>query len=150
MARMIVALINIPQPWVLSLDRREWAFGQTRFNIFIFGVVHQGVAAPLVWKMLEKKGNSKNAERMDLLERFAEIFPDAQIAYLCGDREFIGQEWLTYLMIDPLSPFRLRIKANHQISDGQRNLKASLIFAHLKPGQSEVLSDRCRVWGGKV
>lgn len=29
-ARLIVALMNIPQPWVLSLDRTEWSFGQTR------------------------------------------------------------------------------------------------------------------------
>jgi hypothetical protein len=49
--------MKIPQPWVLSIDRTEWSFGQTRFNIFILGVVHQGVAYPLVWTMLEKKGN---------------------------------------------------------------------------------------------
>ena len=52
-----VALMNIPQPWVLSIDRTEWSSGQTRFNIFMLGIVHQGVAYPLVWTMLEKKGN---------------------------------------------------------------------------------------------
>jgi hypothetical protein len=149
-AKMIVALMEIPQPWVLSIDRTEWSFGETRFNIFMLGVVHQGVAYPLVWQMLDKKGNSKSAERMDLLDRFQEIFPDAQVAYLCGDREFIGKEWLTDLMIDPLIPFRLRIKANHKLHNGQTNLKASILFAHLKPGQSEVLSGRRRVWGREV
>ena len=34
-ARVIVTLMNIPQPWVLSIDRTEWSFGQTRFNIFM-------------------------------------------------------------------------------------------------------------------
>lgn len=48
-AKLIVALMSIPQPWVLSLDRTEWSFGQTRFNIFMLGVVHQVVAYPLVW-----------------------------------------------------------------------------------------------------
>jgi hypothetical protein len=80
--------MNIPQPWVLSIDRTEWSFGQTRFNIFMLKVVHQGVAYPLVWAMLEKKGNSNSGERMDLLEKFREIFPDARIAYLCAEREF--------------------------------------------------------------
>jgi hypothetical protein len=28
------------------------------FNILMFGVVHEGVAFPLVWTMLDKKGNS--------------------------------------------------------------------------------------------
>jgi hypothetical protein len=34
-AKLIVALMKIPQPWVLSIDRTQWSFGQTRFNIFI-------------------------------------------------------------------------------------------------------------------
>lgn len=146
-ARVIVTLMNIPQPWVLSIDRTEWSFGQTRFNIFILGVIHQGVAYPVVWTMLEKKGNSNSNERMDLLDKFREIFPDAEVAYLCGDREFIGKEWLSYLMIDPIMPFRLRIKANQKIHDGQKSLSASIVFSHLQAGQSEVLSSRRWVWG---
>ena len=89
-AKIIVALVDIPQPWILSTDRTEWSFGQIRFNILILGIVHDGVAYPVVWEMLEKKGNSDSEERMDLLDRFDKIFPDAQVAYLCGDREFVG------------------------------------------------------------
>ncbi len=32
---LVVALIDIPQPWVLSTDRTEWSFGTTRFNILM-------------------------------------------------------------------------------------------------------------------
>lgn len=124
--------------------------GQTRFNIFILGVVHQGVAYPLVWTMLEKKGNSDSEERMDLVDKFREIFPDAAIAYVCGEREFIGKQWLTYLMLEPVIPFRLRIKANQKIRDAQKSLSASIVFSHLQPGQSEVLSSRRWVWGRSV
>ena len=74
-ARLIVALMNIPQPWVLSIDRTEWSFGKNRFNIFILGVVHQGVAYHLMWTMLQKKGNSNSDERMDLFDKFRAIFP---------------------------------------------------------------------------
>jgi hypothetical protein len=31
------------------------------------GIVHEGVAFPLLWWMLEKKGNSNTKERVDLL-----------------------------------------------------------------------------------
>jgi hypothetical protein len=127
-ARLIIALMNIPQPWVLSIDRTEWSFGQTRFNVFMLGVVHNSVAYPLVWTMLHKKGNSNSDERMDLLDRFREIFPDAEIAYLCGDREFVGKEWLTYLMLEPVIPFRLRIKANQKIHNGQKSLESKNNF----------------------
>ena len=149
-AKTIVALMNIPQPWVLSIDRTEWSFGQTRFNIFVLGIVHQGVAYPVAWTMLDKKGNSSSEERMDLLDQFYERFPDAQVLYLCGDREFIGKEWLTYLMIEPGIPFRLRIKADHKIHDGQKSFSASVVFAHLKVGQREVLSGKRWVWGRSV
>ena len=149
-ARVIASLINIPQPWVLSIDRTEWSFGKTRFNIFMLSVVYQGIAYPLLWNMLEKKGNSNSDERMDLFDRFREVFPDVEVAYLCGDREFIGQEWLTYLMIEPIIPFRLRIREIERIYDGQKNLSVKIIFAHLQPGQTEILSGRRWVWGRLV
>jgi hypothetical protein len=139
-AKIIGALMDIPQPWILSTDRTEWSFGQIRFNILILGIVHDGVAYPLIWEMLEKKGNSDSEERMDLLDRFDKIFPDAQVAYLCGDREFVGKQWLTYLLIEPTISFRLRIRHSDQISDGKgkKQLRASIVFANLQPGQTQV------------
>ena len=53
----------------------------------MLGVVHNGVAYPLLWTMLDKKGNSNSDERMDLLDRFEQIFPDAKIDYISGERE---------------------------------------------------------------
>jgi len=47
---------------------------------------------------------------MYLLDRFYDIFPDAQVVYLTGDREFVGKQWLTYLLIEPIISFRLRIR----------------------------------------
>lgn len=76
----------------------------------MLGVVHNGVAYLLLWTMLDKKGNSNSDERMDLLDRFRQIFPDAEIAYLSGDCEYVGKQWLTYLLIKPVISFRLRIK----------------------------------------
>lgn len=149
-AKVIVTLMEIPQPWVLSLDRTEWSFGQIRFNILMLAVVHEGVAYPLLWDLLDKKGNSNSEERMDLLDRFREVFPSVEIAYICGDREFIGQQWLTYLMIEPVIPFRIRIRETDLISDHQKKLSASILFAHLQPGQREILSSRRWVWGRLV
>ena len=149
-AKVIVRIMDIPQPWVLSTDRTEWSFGKTRFNILMLGIVHNGVAYPLIWEMLDKKGNSNSSERMDLLDRFHDIFPDAEIAYLTGDREFVGKQWLTYLLIEPIIPFRLRIKKSDRIYDGKKELRASIVFANLKPGQTQVLSGRRRVWGRLV
>lgn len=149
-AKAIINIMDIPQPWILSTDRTEWSFGTTRFNILMLGIVHDGVAYPIVWKMLDKKGNSNSDERMDLLDGFYQIFPDAEIAYLTGDREFVGQQWFTYLLIEPTISFRLRIRHSDRIDDGKKQLRASIVFANLKPGQSRILSGRKWVWGRSV
>ena len=149
-AKVVVTLMNIPQPWILSTDRTEWSFGQKRFNVLFLGIVHDGVAYPVVWTTLEKKGNSNSDERMDLLDRFYHLFPNAEIAYLTGDREFIGKQRLTYLLIEPMIQFRLRIRESDRISDGQKELRASIIFAHLNPGQAVALSGKKLVWGRLV
>ena len=152
MARMLVALADIPQPWVLSLDRTNWSFGKTQFNILMLGVVHQGIAYPLLWTMLDKRGNSNSDERMDLLDRFEALFPEAQIAYLSADREFIGKEWLSYLLMDKPIPFRIRIRQSDKIcaGSGQPTVAGSRKFANLSVGETRVLAGRHWVWGRQV
>ena len=105
-AQTIVGLLDIPEPWVLSIDRTEWKFGQTVFNILVLGVVHEGVALPLVWTMLDKRGNSNTLERMQLLSRFIAAFGEVKLACLTADREFVGQDWFSYLKAAPTTPFR--------------------------------------------
>jgi hypothetical protein len=149
-AEAVVTLMDIPQPWVLSVDRTEWSFGKTRFNFLVLGIVHNGVAFPVVWNALDKKGNSNGKERMDLIDRFSEIFPEAKVNYLTGDREFVGKEWLTYLLLEPKIPFCLRIRESDTIDNGKQQLRASIIFSNLKPGQTRTLSGKKRVWGRLV
>lgn len=150
LAKVFMALMDIPQPWVLSMDRTEWSLGLTRVNILMLGVVKNGVAMPLLWTMLDKKGNSDSQERMDLIDRFQEIFPEVQVAFLSADREFVGKEWLSYLLLEPSIPFRLRIRESEKIGDGCKKLRTSVVFAHLKIGESQVLSARRWVWGRLV
>ncbi len=81
-AHTVVALMEIPQPWVLSLDRTQWQFGGCSFNILMLGVVHEGVAFPLAWCLLDKRGNSNTGERIKLFQQFLQYFPERQIACL--------------------------------------------------------------------
>ena len=59
-----------PYPWILSLDRTCWQFGNTLINLLVLGVVCQGSAIPLLWQPLNKKGNSDTAERQELIDPF--------------------------------------------------------------------------------
>jgi hypothetical protein len=74
-ARAVVSWSQIPQPWTLSLDRTNGSFGTVHFNILMLGIVHEGVAFPLFWTMLDTQGNSHSDERIDLLECFERVFP---------------------------------------------------------------------------
>ena len=75
----------------------------------MLGVVHEGVAFPLVWRLLDKRGNSNSNERMQLFTQFLERFGERKIACLTADREFVGKAWFGYLLREPLTPFRIRI-----------------------------------------
>ncbi len=149
-AKLIISWMDIPQPWVLSIDRTTWEFGSHCYNILSVGVVHEGVTFPLLWWMLDKKGNSNSDERMRFIEQLLKIFPDAQIRCLCADREFIGQAWIRYLLLSPLLPFRIRIRATDKIERNGKLLSSSVVFSHLQVGQSQRLKGVCRVWGQSV
>ena len=150
-AQLVVAWMAIPEPWVLAVDRTQWDVGKTPVNILTLGVVHEGITFPLVWRMLDKKGNSNTDERIDLMEQFYELFPQVQVRCLTTDREFVGGDWLSYLLLAPdaklKTPFRMRIRHSEMLSDGHRSIKVRTVLAHLQIGQTQVLAKRRRLWG---
>ncbi len=150
LAKLVIAMMEIPEPWVLSIDRTEWKFGRKIFNILTLGVVYQGVAFPLLWWMLDKKGNSDTQERVELLEEFVKLFCEHKIAYVSADREFLGHDWLTYLLSQPMMPFRIRIRESELLSDKKHSLAVRIIFSHLKIGQMELLKRKRFLWGHGV
>ena len=146
-ANLVVGLMNIPQPWVLSIDRTNWEFGACRINILMLGVVHQGVAFPLLWWMLDKRGNSNTIERIELLEEFFEVFPEVEVDYLTADREFLGAQWFEYLLEQSLIELRIRIRESDQLDDGRKRLKAKVVFSNLQVNQHQVLRQPRLLWG---
>ncbi|MGK7899135.1 MAG: IS4 family transposase [Xenococcus sp. (in: cyanobacteria)] len=147
LAKLVMEMMSIPEPWFLSVDRTQWQFGCKVCNILTLGVVYQGVAFPLLWWMLEKKGNSNTQERVDLLAEFVGIFCDRKIACICADREFLGHNWLKYLLSQPMIPFRIRIREKELLGDGEHQLSTRIVFSHLKIGQSQISRQKKLLWG---
>jgi hypothetical protein len=94
-----------------------------------------------------KRGNSNSDERMTLFNQFLEQFGEREIACLTADREFVGKDWFEYLLHEPLTPFRIRIRENHKLSNGRNSLKVAIAFADLAVGQTRILRDKRRLWG---
>lgn len=119
----------------LSLDRTNWKFGEANINILMIGVVCKGVACPLMFEMLDKRGNSNTFERIKLLELYGEIFGFETIEYLVADREFVGNQWLEYLNQNEIQ-YTIRIRENFDVIIPRNNkkVKASWLFSQLKLG----------------
>jgi len=98
--------------WTVCLDRTNWKFGKTYYNILAITVYSKGVGIPLLFEFLENKGgNSNEAQRIKLLTKFIKIFGAKKIKTIIGDREFIGEKWFKWLITNKIS-FYMRIKKN--------------------------------------
>ncbi len=105
----------------LILDRTNWKFGNKDCNILYLAVAYKGIAIPLFWSVLEeqKRGNSKAQNRIDLIQKFIDCFTKDRIAWIIGDREFIGKKWINWLQEKHI-PFIMRIKDKGQLIGSNR------------------------------
>jgi hypothetical protein len=86
-------LLPQKQNLMLTIERTNRKFGSFDINIFMPGVACQGVAFPLLFSMLPKRGNSNCAERITLTERFIALSGSDCIEAIMADREFAGEDW---------------------------------------------------------
>lgn len=151
MAKLVLKLLGIPTPFVLSIDRTDWYLGSTPLNVFMLSVVYQGVAFPLLWTVLEKKGCSNTAERIQLLEKYVRLFGQDSIDFVTADREFIGQDWFRYLRKREI-PFRLRLKENLKVTNarGTKKVSAKNLFRTQKTGVAVLLRGQRKVLGEEL
>lgn len=96
-AKVVMKLLPEKGPYVLSMDRTNWKFGEENINALVIGITYKKVAFPILFKLLDKRGNSNCEERIEIMQRFIRLFGRESIACLVADREFIGEEWVKWL-----------------------------------------------------
>jgi hypothetical protein len=142
LARRVAAWSGDPGPWALSLDRTEWqpvrvAGGLPWVNLLVLGLVQGGVAYPLVWTLLPRRGSSTEAQRLALLDRFLALFGPQAVRFVALDREFYGRAWLAGLAARGVE-YRLRVCAAHRLTNARgQPTPVRHLCAHLAPGQAE-------------
>ena len=135
-AHVVVELLGLSgKPWVLAIDRTNWDFGKVTINILMISVVCNGIGVPLLWMLLPTAGNSHTSERTELLDRLRAAFPDMKIAALMGDREFIGDAWMTYLQREN----------QHVLREGYAAMSIAAITQHLRTGERMIVKGDCRL-----
>lgn len=132
-ASLVFSLLPKQDTLILTIDRTNWKFGQTDINIFMLGIVYKGVAFPLLFTMLPKRGNSNSQERIALVNRFIKLFGKEVIESIVADREFVGGQWLEYLNQNKIK-YYIRIRNNFKVFIPHKNkeIKASHLFNQYK------------------
>ena len=155
-AKLILKLIPVKGPYDLAMDRTNWKYSDTNINILTLGVIYDGMAFPVVYTMMDKRGNSNTQERIDLVNRFKRIAGEDSIAHLMADREFVGNEWLGYLNACGIH-YHLRIRENFYVSRHGNTFKAYWLFNDLRLGESKHLDgiyyvngQACYLSGSKI
>ncbi|WP_414470626.1 IS4 family transposase [Microvirga sp. M2] len=120
-AALVVRMLNLSRPKCLALDRTHWKIGRRDINILVLAIVTRRFRVPLLWSVLTHPGNSTSAQRMALMRRYLARFGPDTIELLLADREFIGADWIKFL-IDHDIPFAIRVKEDLRLALADRQL----------------------------
>lgn len=149
LARAVIALAGIKPPVLLALDRTNWKFGSHHINVLTLSICLEHLSIPLLFRVLDHRGNSQQQLRIELLQQALCLFKPPEIECLVADREFVGPQWLTFLKQHQI-PFCIRVKRNMRASTqaNGRGVALESFFAK-QPKQKWVQLDR-RYWVGGV
>lgn len=142
----MLRLLKIESDYTIAIDRTEWQLGKSWVNVLLLSVTYKSLSIPVFWTVLDEKGCSDNAERKAILEKFIAEFGVKSIRFVTADREFCSKEWLVYLIEKKIS-YRLRIKANYQITNARGELiRAAKLCRTLKIGERLELKGKRKLW----
>ncbi len=150
-AAFIMGLFGfLENDFYLTFDRTNWKWGKKNINILMLALVYKGIAIPVYWVLLNKKGNSSTRERIALVKRFIDQFGKQKIKGFLADREFVGKKWFNWLKKEEIG-FVIRIKKNSLVSNSSGELvHAQKLFRFLKAGDAMNLKGERDVSGVKL
>lgn len=137
---MLHSMIRTGKKSIVALDRTNWKFGEKNINLFVAAVLcnafgkKQSFAVPIVWEMLQKAGTSNTQERKIIMQKVLDIVGRDNIEVVLEDREFIGEEWIAFLL-DELVPFIIRIRNSMYVEYKGHRVKVSTLCKGLKKGE---------------
>lgn len=132
-SKLIFCLLPCKTDLCLALDRTNWKFGEKNINILMLGVCYKNVCFPLMFKMLDKRGNSNSDERIELMQNYIDWFGVETIDSLMADREFVGEKWIEFLNLKKIR-YDIRIRNNFKVFliQKQEEINVSWLFNSLK------------------
>ncbi len=105
-------LLKITGKMVVVIDRTEWKFGKVWINILTVSILYRQVAIPVIWQVVNQKGNAAAFEHIRIIKEFIAQFGKERIDKILGDREFGSRELLEFLINEEID-FLIRLKVSH-------------------------------------
>lgn len=139
--RLLLPLLP-PGKLVLVMDRTNWEHGAHDLNLLVLGVVIAGLTLPLVWVALPHGGSSDTVLRQRLVARLLQYLPAKRWKVLVGDREFIGQDWFSFLRRRKIKRC-LRIRLDTLVDE----VRVDEAFADVQIGQTVGVFDKAYIYG---
>jgi Transposase DDE domain len=114
--RWVMSLILLLLPKTgkvtLSIDRTEWEFGSQNHNVLVVSVYCHGIGFPIWFECLDNNGgNSDTDDRAYVVLACVAGLGKERIKCIVGDCEFIGEEWIKFLMVERIN-FYFDVRAN--------------------------------------
>ncbi len=85
------SLLRLKSDYLL-LDGTSWQRGSRKIHYLTLCVLYQGVAIPIYWEDLQKKGTSNLKERKRVIRKSMKYY-NLKDKILLADREYIGEDW---------------------------------------------------------
>ena len=116
----------------LSMDRTEWEFGSQNHNVLVVSVYIHGVGIPIWFECLDNNGgNSNTDDRAYVLLCCIKYLGLSRIKCVIGDCEFIGEDWVAFLMKNGIS-FYLDVRSNQYFTHGEKVYQISKYMQNRK------------------
>lgn len=134
----------------MKKDWGNWKFGGDRHQYPEARHNLQGIAFPLLFKPLPKRGNSNWKERRSLVQKFIALFGSDCTDCLVADREFVGREWTGWLNCERIR-YYIRIRRNFWIVNPRsgEKVRAWHLFNRVRLGE-ELFYHRLYLIKGKI
>jgi hypothetical protein len=114
-------LLKLDGKLKILIDRTEWKFGETWINILTLSVAYKNLAIPVLWEVVNHKGNATALEHSAIIKKFVAEFGAHRILRVYADREFGSYELFSYLIKNKID-FHIRLKTSH-LSGGKSFLQ---------------------------
>ncbi len=111
LAPLMVKRLGIKPPWIVCVDRTNWKIGRRDVNILMLAIATRRLRIPLMWTLLDHGGSCNQHQRIALMGRYLALFGAASIKWLLADREFLGPDWIEFLLKNNIV-FAIRLKQN--------------------------------------